>query len=577
MKNVTYTDILEVHDIKVPNVTDVISPRMEQVIRKGRYEASEVRMLRKILRPRDRVLELGAGLGVVSTAAAMVTGPERVVVVEANPNLIPIISETHALNGVTGVRVMNGVGVGVPSTNEESMTFYLRKDFWASSLEAPHEGESEHVTSVSVPKIDLNVVLKEHRPSVFVLDIEGGELDLLPSLDLSSCRSVVIELHPKVYQLDGIARCFDALRTKGFAYDAKQSRGGTVVVFSRIKAPAVPEMRVTAITCMKDEGPFIIEWIAYHKSIGVTDFLIFTNHCSDGTVEILDRLDELGHVRHLPNPSMGTESPRHQPSALQYAPHHREYKQADWIISMDVDEFINVHVGDRTLNALFDANKEANVISLCHLDFGCDGIEKYEDRLIMEQMKGCSEKFPSQRNRRGIKTLVKNSAPPYQLANHRPVFHDPENSDIVWNDGGGNPFPMNRRKGAHKGMPPQNAYDHVQLNHYPTRSVETYLTKVVKGNVVAIDSFVGLDYWEKRNGNVDCDETIQPLVPQTKAAMAELLADPVLFDLHRKAVEYHKAEINRLRSDDTMNTLFKDIMESHETTKAQAGREEKSI
>lgn len=575
MENVTYTDVLEVHDIKVPHVTDVISPRMEQVIRKGRYEASEVRLLRKILRPRDRVLELGAGIGVVSTAAAMVTGPDRVVVVEANPNLMPIISETHALNGVTGVRVLNGVGVSVP--NDGTATFYLREDFWASSLEAPHEQETVQVTSVAVPKIDLNTILREHRPSVFVLDIEGGELDLLPGLDLSSCRSVVIELHPKVYQLDGIARCFDALRSKGFAYDAKQSRGGTVVVFSRIKAPAHPDTRVTAITCMKDEGPFILEWIAYHKTIGITDFLIFTNHCSDGTVEILDRLDALSHVRHLPNPSMGTESPRHQPSALQYAPHHREYKQADWIISMDVDEFINVHVGDRTLKSLFEAAKEANVISLCHLDFGCDGIEKYDDRLVTEQMKGCAEKFPSQPNRRGIKTFIKSSAPPYILSNHRPKFLEPDSSDIVWNDGGGNPFPMNRRKGAHKGMPPQNAYAQAQLNHYPVRSVETYLTKAAKGNVIAIDSFVGLDYWEKRNGNVDHDDTIQPLVPQTKAAMAELMADPLLFELHQKAVNYHKAEIDKLRADDTMDTLCKDVIYSHNKTKADAGTKENSL
>lgn len=571
MTEVQYNSILETHEIKVPYVSKVISPRMEQVIQKGRYEASEIKLLRKILRPRDRVLELGAGVGVVSTAAAMVTGPERVTVVEANPNLIPVISETHKLNGVSGVKVLNGVGVGVPS--EDEATFYLREDFWASSLEAPHDSEAGVITPVSVPKIDLNALLKEQRPSVFVLDIEGGELDLLPALDLSSCRSVVIELHPKVYQLDGVARCFDALRAKGLAYDAKQSRGGTVVVFSRIRKPSTTEARVTAVTCMKDEGPFILEWIAYHKMIGVTDFLIFTNHCSDGTVEILDHLDTLGYVRHLPNPSMGTDSPRHQPSALQYAKYHREYIKADWIISMDVDEFINVHVGDRTLNALFKANETANVISLCHLDFGCDGVEKFDDLLIIEQMTGCAEKFTSQRNRRGIKTLIKNSVPPYVLSNHRPKFDDPKDPNIVWMDGGGNPFPMNRRTGQHKGMPPQNAYDLVQLNHYPVRSIETYLMKAIKGNVIAIDSFVGKEYWEKRNGNADRDETIQPLVDQTKQAMAELLADPILFDLHQKSVAYHQAEIKNLRANKVTLDLFESIKTSHNETKSVVNSE----
>ncbi|MFD1156678.1 FkbM family methyltransferase [Roseovarius aestuarii] len=565
MNKPKYKTVLETHGIKVPFVSDVISPRMEQVIGKGRYEASEIKLLRKILRPRDRVLELGAGVGVVSTAAALVTGPEKVIVVEANPNLIPIIHETHKLNGVEGVEILNGVGVGAPVGGEA--TFYLREDFWASSLEKPHERETGTITPVSVSQIDLNAIFEKHRPSVFVLDIEGGELDLLPTLDLSSCRSVVIELHPKVYQLEGIARCFDALRTKGFAYDAKQSRGGTVVVFSRIKVPAKTQPRVTAVTCMKDEGPFILEWIAYHKMVGVTDFLIFTNDCSDGTTEILDQLDHLGHVRHLPNPSMGFNSPRHQPAALQYARYHREYRDADWIISMDVDEFINVHIGDRTLNALFDANSSANIISLCHLDFGCDGIEHYEDRLVTEQMRSCDDKFPAQKPRRGIKTLIHRSAPGYTLSNHRPIFDDPNDKQIDWIDGGGKKFPKTRRVGQHKGMTPHGVYEQVQLNHYPVRSIETYLTKAVKGNVIAIDSFVGLEYWVKRNGNADRDETIQPLLDRTKQKMTELLADPVLFELHQKAVCYHKAEIEKLRKDKTMLGLLKSAKASHEKTK----------
>ncbi len=561
MSGIKYSEVLETQDIKVPFVNDVISPRMEQVIQKGRYESSEIRLLRKILRPRDRVLELGAGVGVVSTAAAQVTGPQGVIAVEANPGLIPVIRETHKLNGVEGIKVLNGVGVGVPT--DKTSTFYLRPDFWASSLEAPHEAEAAGVKAVSVPQIDLNTILRSHKPSVFVLDIEGGELDLLPCLDLSSCRAIVIELHPKVYQLAGIGRCFDTLRKKGFAYDAKQSRGGTVVVFSRIRTRKTTAPKVTAITCMKNEAPFILEWIAYHKMVGITDFLIFTNDCTDDTTAILDRLDSLGHVRHLPNVSMATSSPRHQPSALQYAPYHREFRDADWIISMDVDEFINIHIGDRTLGALFDANPEANVISLCHLDFGCNGIEHYEDRLIIEQMTNCAEKNPKNAPRRGIKTLIKKSAPGYKMSNHRPMFDDPEDPSIVWIDGGGNEFPKSRRLGQAKGMPPNGAYEQVQLNHYPVRSIETYLTKAVKGNVIAIDSFVGIEYWEKRNGNAETEETISPLIDQTKQAMADLLSDPVLAELHQNAVTYHKQEIQDLRSKEASLELLQSVKQSH--------------
>ena len=73
-------------------------------------------------------------------------------------------------------------------------------------------------------------------------------------------------------------------------------------------------------TCMKDEGPFILEWLAWHKSIGIKNFVVFTNDCTDGTVEILDRLDALGELRHLANPALVSGSTYFQPAALSYIP-----------------------------------------------------------------------------------------------------------------------------------------------------------------------------------------------------------------------------------------------------------------
>ena len=98
--------------------------------------------------------------------------------------------------------------------------------------------------------------------------------------------------------------------------------------------------------------------------------------------------------------------------------------------------------------------------------------------------------------------------------------------------------------------------------------------KAIKGNVIAIDSFVGKEYWEKRNGNADRDETIQPLVDQTKQAMAELLADPILFDLHQKSVAYHQAEIKNLRANKVTLDLFESIKTSHNETKSVVNSEE---
>jgi len=39
------------------------------------------------------------------------------------------------------------------------------------------------------------------------------------------------------------------------------------------------------VGCMKNEAPYIAEWIAYHYAIGVDTFLIYANDCSGGTSE----------------------------------------------------------------------------------------------------------------------------------------------------------------------------------------------------------------------------------------------------------------------------------------------------
>ena len=63
-------------------------------------------------------------------------------------------------------------------------------------------------------------------------------------------------------------------------------------------------MRITAVTCVKNEGPFLLEWIAFNRLVGVTDFLFYSNDCSDGTDTLLDALGDCGVV-HLQNPAEG--------------------------------------------------------------------------------------------------------------------------------------------------------------------------------------------------------------------------------------------------------------------------------
>jgi FkbM family methyltransferase len=223
-----YDEVLTVAGIRIPFVPRVITPLTEAPMRAGTYELAEARALRRILRAGDRVLELGGGVGFLSTIAALVPGIGRVVTVEASPKLVPMIRETHRLNGVNGVEVIEGAAV---AEGGEDIDFFLRPHFWGSSLDATLRAYSRAVKRPRVPVVPL---IAELRPTVIVCDIEGGEDGLFDAADLSSVRHAVIELHPKAYGEEGVDRVLGVLNAKGLHDDPFAPKRKGVVLLDRI-------------------------------------------------------------------------------------------------------------------------------------------------------------------------------------------------------------------------------------------------------------------------------------------------------------------------------------------------------
>ena len=141
-------------------------------------------------------------------------------------------------------------------------------------------------------------------------------------------------------------------------------------------------MRITAVTTIRDEGPFILEWVAYHRLIGVSDFFVYSNHCTDGSDALLDALTRRGWLRHLANPAKGRA---YQMQALRDAARREDLRRADWIWIADVDEFLNIQVAGHTFHDLIAACQEPQAISIIYQYFANSGIERFEDRPIIGQ------------------------------------------------------------------------------------------------------------------------------------------------------------------------------------------------
>lgn len=198
--------------VRVPQSPFLTDTRIER-INAARYEGDEIAGALAVVRPGDRVLELGAGLGIVGAVTAKNAQPEAMLSFEANPELVPHIRSLHRENGLDGViELRNEVLVSAPE-RPDSMTFYVQNSFLGSSL---HDKTSRKTRAVEVPTADYHATVKAFRPNVLIMDIEGGELEFLRHADLTGIRAVVIEFHPSVYGKDGMQTCKSALRDVGF-------------------------------------------------------------------------------------------------------------------------------------------------------------------------------------------------------------------------------------------------------------------------------------------------------------------------------------------------------------------------
>lgn len=302
------------------------------------------------------------------------------------------------------------------------------------------------------------------------------------------------------------------------------------------------------LACMKNEGPYILEWVAYHRAVGFDGFLVYTNGCEDGTAQILDRLQALGVLQHRDNDDWTGKSP--QTHALDRALSEPVIRDADWIAHIDVDEFVNIRCGNGTLADVFATVPEATNIAMTWRLFGHNGVTAFEDRPVIAQFDTCAPSFcPKPHTAWGFKTLFRNIGAYGKLSCHRPnKLSETFESRVKWVNGSGRDMTREAAKNGWRNSKKTIGYDMVQLNHYALRSADSFLVKRQRGRALHVDRSIGLNYWIRMDWSVHRDLTIQRNLPRLRAEMDRLLADPVLAEWHGKACDWHRAKADELRT-----------------------------
>ncbi len=205
-----------------------LSGPLRKALGSGRFERLETRAVEMHLKADDRVLDLGAGAGLIALHCAHRVGPDHVVCVEPNPAMAPVIQSNLSRNGFAPVTLVSAAVV--PSSGPKQVALYLHGGFWAASLD---RRDTARETSVSVPTVSLEQLIDAHDPTVLIADLEGAEADVLTEPLSGNIRLVVLELHPKRYPPAVVGRIFAAMAASGLAYCPEGSQG-KVVVFERV-------------------------------------------------------------------------------------------------------------------------------------------------------------------------------------------------------------------------------------------------------------------------------------------------------------------------------------------------------
>lgn len=310
-------------------------------------------------------------------------------------------------------------------------------------------------------------------------------------------------------------------------------------------------MRVLAILGVKNEGAFLIEWLAHHRTVGFTDFLIYSNDCTDGTDLILDRMNAMGLVTHIRNQAVSDKGP--QWSMLQDANQHPLRHSADWIMVLDIDEFVNIHLGARTVKDLIAALPKADAIALTWRLFGNSGHIEMQDHPVTQTFfRAAPVTLNWPWRAQMFKTLFKNNGHHSKLGVHRPRGQG--DAKPLWHDGSGRvlppPFQTNRIFSDYT----CDNYQWAQLNHYPLGAIENYLVKADRGRSNRAASGFDVGYWIERNLNDAEDRSIIAL--DSSALSDSLHRDHVLGPLHRAAFGWRKARFATLMQEEPWRALF---------------------
>lgn len=150
-----------------------------------------------------------------------------------------------------------------------------------------------------------------------------------------------------------------------------------------------PTYQLSIVAIAKNEINYLLEWIAYHKLIGVEHFYIADNSSTDGTRELLAKLQQVGIVTFI-------DWPIKKKAQCQWYNHVRKkyFHETKYMIFIDLDEFLmskKIHEIKKTILSLLE-KEDTGAIAINWRIMGSAGIKHENSELVLKKFNMSSKK-----------------------------------------------------------------------------------------------------------------------------------------------------------------------------------------
>jgi hypothetical protein len=264
----------------------------------------------------------------------------------------------------------------------------------------------------------------------------------------------------------------------------------------KMLSPSDLPLYLSVVAIVKNETPYIAEWIEYHRLAGVQKFFIYDNESTDNLKGFLEHYIDKGIIEY-------TFFPGKRRQVFAYNDALQRYKYASfWIAFIDIDEFL-VPVQAETIAGFLHDFEDFPGLEVNQVLYGSSGHLIKTDGIVLERFKDHSP-LDFIKNR-GVKSIV----------NPRHVFFMPTAHVAEYFDGERS-VNTNKNKNTRGSLDRPALHDKLRRNHYACKSLEEFTSRIDLGRASSPGKLSVEEFYNRDHNEIKNDPIMDKYIPLIK-------------------------------------------------------------